>query len=156
MLTERELLNKFADALEHSEGFHQTRRIPTVAQRLNNPGNLIHWKQPNGEAYPEVNGFVEFPDYATGRRALLAQCRINIFKRELTWREFFAGKPGTYHGFCPKDDRRATEVKNDPNAYAYRVMAFVCVPYGVETTVDSKIITLTRPSGVAFALPKAA
>jgi hypothetical protein len=164
LIPENVFLAKLADAIEHREGYHVTRRFPTVAQRLNNPGCLTHWKKkrPVGESYPEENGFVVFPDYATGRRALMVQERINIFKRQLTWREFFGGRPGLYKGFCPREDRRdfvPGEAKNDPVDYARKVMEFVCVPLGIAihtpgepqmtgtlySTIDTKMFTLIAP-----------
>src|SRR5215469_6429241 len=106
MVTERHLIQAFAEAIAHEEGWYIQRRMPTVAQRLNNPCCLPHWKDELGMPYEEVNGFVEFPNADKGWRAARAQCRINIFKRRLTFREFFAGRHGLYKGFWPADDFR--------------------------------------------------
>src|SRR6185436_20155373 len=46
------------------------RRGYVEAQVLNNPGCLTSWRQPNRTPYPTTNGFAEFPDEATGIRAL--------------------------------------------------------------------------------------
>lgn len=112
--TEQQVIEAFAEAIAHFEGFYtQTRNnIPTVPQRLNNPGDLRSWKDENGRPFPVVNGFVQFPDIDRGWRALRAQCRINIIKRQLTVTEFFAGKRGVYWGYANKQDG------NDPTAYA--------------------------------------
>lgn len=75
----------------------------------NNPGNLRTWGD-----YPVVNGFVKFPDWATGMQALREQVERNI-ERGLTPREFFAGKQGVYPGYAPRKDG------NDPDAYASTV-----------------------------------
>ena len=103
-MNERELLECFTRAVARKQGWFDKGRngIPGIARRLNNPCLLEHWKDPDGESYPQVCGAVQFPDEATGWRAARSQFRINIFKRKLTFREVFAGKPGTYRGFCPK------------------------------------------------------
>ena len=125
-MTEPELITALARAIAHQEGFFDKPKkgILPIAQRCNNPGNLQHWKQPNGNPYPAANGYVQFPDVETGFRALKAQCKINVMKRGLTWREFFAGKPGVYAGFCPKDSTG----KQPALDYARKVMTCVAGP----------------------------
>lgn len=130
-MNDKELIEAVARAIARKEGFFVKGKngIPTIAQRCNNPGNLTHWKDPNGKPYPMANGYVRFPDEETGWRALRAQVRINALKRGLTWREFFAGKPGLYAGFCPKDDGRDPLLrKNNPLEYAHQVLQWVAGP----------------------------
>lgn len=137
-MKESALIERFANAIARKEGFYRTGRIPSVPQRLNNPLCLTHWKAPDGTPYPELCGYVQFPDAEAGWRAGRAQCRINILKRRLTWRGFFAGKPGVYKGFCP-----ARDSKQDPNQYAREVMDFM----HVEAELDTPIIDLVVPDG---------
>jgi hypothetical protein len=126
VLTETELIDRFSKAIARTEGFYDKKKIPTVAQRCNNPGNLTHWMDRAGRPMPTANGYVQFPSVEDGWRALRAQCKINIIKRKLTFFEFFAGKPGTYGGFCPKDDDRDKLMrKNDPLVYARNVLTMV-------------------------------
>lgn len=155
-LTETELIDRFARAVARQEGFFDKRKIPTVGQRCNNPGNLTHWRDPQGNPFPQANGYVMFPDEKTGWRALKAQCRINIMKRRLTFLEFFAGRPGVYSGFCPRDDNRDRSLrKNDPVAYARKVLVSVAGPDS-DYEITSPIITLLGGPSAAQSLPAAA
>ena len=81
-----------------------------ISVQNNNPGNLRSWGH-----FPVVNGYVKFPDKATGDDALKHQIEKNI-GLGLTLEEFFAGsKVKKYPGFSPETN------KNDPEAYAARV-----------------------------------
>ncbi len=132
MITSVSLVNAFARAIAAKEGFFDTGRSRTIPQRLNNPGDLRRWKKADGEPYPEVNGFADFPKCGlshcknpdhpaeTGWRALRAQVKINVFKRGLTFHEFFAGKRGVYDGYAPAKD------KNNPDEYARFVLDKTC------------------------------
>jgi hypothetical protein len=130
------LVNEFADAIAHHEGFYLTsaeckaRKIPfpTVAQRHNNPGNMRAWG-----SYPIVDKYAQFDNVANGWRAVRRQCERNIFERELTFYEFFAGQrqpDGTlvhptrsYSGFAPASDDDRKHGVNNPRVYAETVFA---------------------------------
>jgi len=73
-----------------------------------------------------------------GWRAGRAQCKINIITRGLTFREFFAGKPGVYAGFAPEKD------KNIPINYAQAVLDGIRNGLGLDPsiTIDSVIYLL--------------
>jgi len=132
-MTEAVLIDRFANALGRKEGWQKK---GSVAQRLNNPVCMTHWKNPDGEPFPEVNGYVNFPDPETGWRAARAQCRINIIKRRLTWREFFGGKPGVYKGFRPY-----AADKLDPVEYARTIMNYLQVePHLLDTPIISLVV----------------
>jgi hypothetical protein len=143
-LTETELINRFARAIARHEGFFDRKKIQTVAQRTNNPGCLLHWKDTAGNPLPTVNGFVQFATEDDGWRALRAQCRINIKKRQLTFLEFFAGRPGMYRGFSPATERglAADMRKSDPVQYARDVLAAVAGPEAGQFTVSTRISDL--------------
>lgn len=142
-LTETELIDRFSKAIARQEGFYDKRKLLTVAQRCNNPGNLTHWKDRAGKPYPMSNGYVHFPTVEDGWRALRAQCKINVLKRRLTFREFFAGRPGVYAGYCPKDDGRDKMLrKNDPVVYARNVLGMVAGLDAQHFTVDTAIVTM--------------
>jgi hypothetical protein len=85
----------------------------TLGMRNNNPGNLRSWG-----AYPVVNGYVQFPDYATGLAALEQQTQKNI-DRGLNLYEFFGGKAGVYGGYAPAADQ------NQPKTYAETVAGWL-------------------------------
>lgn len=95
--------NKFiltiAEGIAHHEGFYAQGTNP--AKRNNNPGNLRGW---DSNLPKDKQGFTEFPDRKSGFRALYKQVEKNIIQRELSLREFFAGKPGVYGGFAPDSD----------------------------------------------------
>jgi hypothetical protein len=146
MTTQKDLIERVAQAIAHKEGFYLKKKLPTVAQRCNNPGNLTHWKDRNGNPFPTANGYVQFPDEETGWRALRAQCSINIVKRRLSFLEFFSGKPGIYAGFCPKDTTRDPLArKNDPVQYARTIFSVVLggdaerFPDGIKTPIHTLI-----------------
>lgn len=147
VITEQILVETYSTALAREEGwFDKNKRLLSVAQRLNNPCLLQHWRDKAGTAYPEINGYVEFPNEDLGWRAGRAQCRINILKRKLTFYQFFAGKPGVYHGFLQYSDGQRLQLqerKSDPARYASRVMENVCAHLGIESaTIDTPIFTL--------------
>ena len=138
-MTEQVLIDRFSSAIARKEGFYKNGRVPSVAQRMNNPLNLTHWKDPNGKPYPEICGYVQFPDAEAGWRAGRAQCRINVVKRRLTWRAFFAGKQGVYKGFCPARG----DAKQDPIQYAREIMSLM----HVEADLDTPIIDMVVKDG---------
>src|SRR5690349_3109143 len=101
------LVEDLANAIERVESGNFN--PASLAMRQNNPGNLRSWGN-----YPVVNGYVQFPDYATGKKALQTQVQKNI-DRGLNLYEFFAGKPGVYGGYAPAADN------NKPRSYAETV-----------------------------------
>ncbi len=100
--TTSDLVDQLAEAIAAVEA--GSKKNPRSV-RNNNPGNLRTWGD-----YPVDEGYVKFPDWATGMAALKHQIEKNI-ARGLTLGEFFAGKEGVYGGFAPKGDN------NDPAAY---------------------------------------
>jgi hypothetical protein len=122
--TVQDIVGSFTRALGMKEGYFKQSKVPTIPQRLGNPICLQRWRDPAGESYPEVNGYVDFPKcqrsrcshpdhpHEVGWRAARAQAKINILKRGLTFYEFFAGKRGVYSGFASERS------KNDPLEYA--------------------------------------
>ena len=152
-----DLIEAIAQGIATEEDFYKkTKNVPAISQRLNNPGCLDHWKNPKGRPYDVVNGFANFPDEETGWKALRAQCLINL-KRNLTWREFFAGKRRVYVGF------RAHGGGKHPNQYAESVLTFVCRRLRLSdppTSIDSLIADLLDdPAAIArpaASMPKAA
>ena len=130
-MTETQLIDLFSRTVARKEGWEKTGKVASIAQRLNNPLNLVHWKDAKGKPYPEICGFVHFPDPESGWRAGRAQCRINIVKRRLSWREFFGGKPGVYKGFCPSRG----DAKQNPTQYAREVMAMMHVDAGLDAPI---------------------
>lgn len=134
----------FAEAVAAEEGFFDRKRIPTIPQRLNNPLCLRHWKNAAGAPYSEINGFVNFPDVEAGWAAGYVQCKINILKRGLTFKEFFNGKPGVYDGFAPARD------KHNPLAYAQKVLLYLSHKLRITepVTLDTQIKTLIDPATV--------
>lgn len=148
ILTEQQLIESFANAVAQEETWFLKRKMPTVSQRCNNPGCLEHWKDPDGKPYPEQNGFVVFPDEATGWKALRSQCKINILKRRLTWLEVFAGKHGVYRGLRPADssvDR--SQGKSNPARYAQNVLDRVCSPLGITATIGTPVLAVLAHKG---------
>ncbi|WP_321471174.1 hypothetical protein [uncultured Paludibaculum sp.] len=145
-MTELELIDTLSRAIAQEEDYFKRGKMPSVSQRCNNPGNLTHWKDRAGVPYPLNNGFVQFPDEATGWRALRAQCRINVLKRKLSFLEFFAGKPGVYAGFCPRDDGRSMTRKNDPVRYARNVLTRVAGQAADAVGINTPIVALLGAS----------
>lgn len=146
-MTQKDCIERVAQAIARQEGFFLKKPILTVAQRCHNPGNLTHWKDRNGNPFPTNNGYVQFPDEETGWRALKAQCSINIVKRRLSFLEFCCGKPGIYAGFCPKDNNIDRMVKkNDPVQYARNIFGWVLssdadkYPDGIKTPIHTLIV----------------
>lgn len=166
--TLKQLIFSFADACAKEEGFFDRRGTMghpfTIPQRLHNPLDLRTWKDAAGNPYEELNGYVNFPvceivdcknpDHPAeiGWRAGRAQCSINIAKRGLTFREFFAGKPGVYAGFAPSRDKG-----NRPEEYADAVLDHVRQEFGFgpEVTIDTVILSLASdpPKIAAAVLP---
>lgn len=155
-MKDSELINRFAKAIARKEDFFVSKSLLTISQRLNNPGCLPHWKDREGTPYPEINGYVQFPECQRpecnhqdhpaeeGWRALRAQCKINVFKRELTFLEFFAGKRGVYRGFCPDSgDFRTTQDLRKHNAAAYaREMLIAVAGSSTELTISTPVKSL--------------
>lgn len=150
MPTAKQIIASMATAMGNVEGYYNQGKIPTIPQRLNNPLDLRSWKKPDGTAWPEENGYVNFPacqktgctdpdhpceiGWAAGR----VQVSLNVIKRGLTFLEFFAGKPGVYYGFAPEKD------KNEPVIYAQTVLARMTRDLGLPPTVtiNTKILSL--------------
>lgn len=129
------------NAIAHEEDFFKQSKMPTVAQRLNNPGCLIFWHDAT-RRYEAVNGYIEFPDLETGWNALYAQCHTNIFNRELTFREFFGGKPRVYSGYVTK---LAAKGSSTPLAYAQKVLNRVTRRLNLSDArlnIDTRIVSL--------------
>lgn len=126
------LVDDLAQAIARYEGFYTA---GTLAQRNNNPGNLRSWG-----SYPVVNGYVQFPDAASGWAALRAQVSKNI-GRGLNLYEFFGGKPGTYAGYSPSSDG------NSPSRYAETVATWLGIrPDKVLSAVNpSAALAVTEP-----------
>lgn len=104
------LIDDLANAIARFEGYNKP---GSLAARNNNPGNLRSWG-----SYPVVNGYVQFPDAATGWAALRRQVELNI-GRGLNLLEFFGGKPGVYGGYAPATDGNA------PRNYAQTVAGWL-------------------------------
>jgi hypothetical protein len=115
----------------------------SIAMKNNNPGNLRSWGN-----YPVVNGFVQFPDYATGMQALQTQAQKNI-DRGLTLTEFFAGKPGVYGGYAPAADN------NQPGSYAQTVASWlgISTDQQLNQVGDSAAATAASDGSVNFDVP---
>lgn len=111
-MTRIEFIEAMASAIATMEGFFKE---GSVSERNNNPGNLRSWG-----SLPTVDGYVKFPSFETGMRALKSQIGKNI-DRGLTMQEFFGGKPGVYGGYSPAAD------KNNPHGYAQYVAGRVGV-----------------------------
>ena len=94
-MKKKEVIELIAKRIAKMEGFG---RRTSIAARHNNPGNLRAWG-----TFPVVKGFAVFPDAETGWRALRKQIQVNI-DRNLSFYEFFAGKPGVYPGYAPVED----------------------------------------------------
>ena len=110
-MTKEQFLQLFSQAIATMEGFYVK---GSIAKLNNNPGNLRSW----GDR-PINKGFAQFPDEASGFKALRQQIDKNIFTRKLSLKEFFGGKLGVYSGYAPKAD------KNNPDKYAKFVMDFI-------------------------------
>lgn len=110
-MTKEQFLQLFSQAIATMEGFYVK---GSIAKLNNNPGNLRSW----GDR-PINKGFAQFPDEASGFKALRQQIDKNIFTRKLSLKEFFGGKLGVYAGYAPKAD------KNNPDKYAKFVMDFI-------------------------------
>lgn len=169
-VTEDIVVGLFAEAIARKEGFYKQNKIPMVSQKTNNPGNLPRrryskWvtdpttkmSEQKWLPYPEQNGFTVFPvcerpncmhnDHPCeiGWRSLREQCASNIFKRGLTFLEFFQGKregkKTIYMGFSPSAN------KTDPYAYANEVMAFIKRKLSLpeETSLHTVIASIVYP-----------
>jgi hypothetical protein len=85
---------------------NQERKL-TVAERHNNPGNLIFVKQAGAEqGEPKQGGgyWAKFPDYNTGRKALESQINLDTQERSMNLSNFM-------EKYAPRKD------KNDTDAY---------------------------------------
>lgn len=123
-MTRDELVEAIATAIARMEGFYNPK---SIASRNKNPGNLRTWgKQPTNA------GFAVFDTVQDGFKALRKQISINVFRRGLSLREFFAGKPGVYPGYAPASDG------NRPVQYA----RFVASQIGRGTSIDIPIKNL--------------
>lgn len=111
-MTKAQLLDLFSKAIATEEGFYASNH--TVAQRNNNPGNLRWW-----QGVSIRDGFACFETPEDGWVALRRQCELNIFKRGLTFLEFFQGKPKVYGGYAPAADH------NNPELYARFVVWYI-------------------------------
>ena len=143
-----QLVRAFAEAIGIQEGFHG---LGTLPSRNNNPGDLRSWSKPDGTPYPDKDGMVLFPrcekpackdqDHPCeiGWQALRAQIKINVFKRNLTFFEFFAGKKGVYAGYASAGDH------NDPENYADAVCEYVNKKLGLQATIGDVVSTLCTP-----------
>lgn len=101
-MTPDELVTKMSLAIGKFEGFFLKK---SLAKRNHNPGNLRSWG-----TTPVIGGFAVFPDEESGWKALRMQVMKNVFVRKLTFKEFFAGKPGVYAGYAPDSDgNKSTE-----------------------------------------------
>lgn len=142
IITEQLLIATLAEAIATKEDFYvkSKRGIPSVSQRLKNPGCMRSWKAPSGKKLPTVNGLVDFPHVNEGWRALRAQCKINVLRRRLTLRQFFAGKRGVYCGFAPRG------LGHDPLAYAEFVQNFLERRLGSTVTLDTPVVLLIEAS----------
>lgn len=141
-MTLDKLIELVAEAIARENGFYKKGgRVPSVSQRLNNPGCLEHWKDPSGHQMPEVNGLVEFESSDEGFRALRAQCRIVIAKRGLTFYEIFAGRLGVYRGLMPMRQDGIT----NPMAYATKVVQFINRTAGTTAETSTVALDLTNP-----------
>jgi len=115
-MTRPQFIEHLSHAIAIYEGYMDKKFLPVVkniAYRQNNPGNLRFWGK-----IPRKAGYAYFPDPTQGWRALYIQVGRNI-DRELTLREFFAGKPGVYPGYAPAKD------KNHPVKYAEFVSQYL-------------------------------
>jgi hypothetical protein len=141
-VTIAQLVEIFAQGVAEQESWYKsTRRLPSVSRRLNNPGCLTHWMDSRGNPYPVNNGYVEFPTEEEGWKALRSQVRINIVKRGLTFREFFAGRrtrEGRYEGFRPS--HRGGSPLTDAGALAKYVSSKLGL--GTATPIDTRVSTL--------------
>jgi len=150
--TKEQLAEAIAEAIRHEEGFYVTEaaiksgavkgafrqdtgKWQTIAQWLNNPGNLRRWRR-NGKPLPTVQTlsgtFVRFETLEDGcrtHRSLVTQYIEGKYHggKVPTLREFFA----TY---APKGDG-----KNDPLRYAEKVAARIGV-----TDIDAPLSELIQ------------
>ena len=134
------------------EGFYVTesqakdRRMkwPTIPQKCRNPIALKTWG-----SYPVSDDCVMFPNEKVGWKAAFKQCERNIFERNLTFVEFFAGqrdtegaiRPGGYHGFAHNDN------KHSPREYAMFVLQWLQTnwagfPKNKQITIETPIKSL--------------
>lgn len=129
-MTRDGLIQTFAEAIAHYEGFYPTEwlleqpgRWPSRAKRNNNPGNFRAWAR---DSFIE-GGYVKFPTVGEGYSALRRQIEKNVFVRGLNLIEFFGGQrlnngtlvKGGYSGYAPAADM------NHPSKYASYVLQFL-------------------------------
>lgn len=128
------LVDQLANAIARVESGNF--KPDSIAMRNNNPGNLRSWG-----SYPVVGGYVQFPDYATGMKALQTQVQKNI-DRGLNLYEFFGGKAGVYAGYAPAAD------SNHPRTYAETVAGWL----GISAGATLNQVAAASPSA-GFQLP---
>lgn len=139
-----DLIGEFRQFIATEEGFFTP---GTIAQRHNNPGNLISWGH-----YPIVQGYAAFPTAAEGWEALREQIVKNIFVRQLTFNSFFAGQrdarghlltADSYPGFCPAhvEGNRLTK-GNKPDVYARKAVEWINHKLGCAASSDTVIESL--------------
>jgi len=133
-MKQTDVIALFRQAIATYEGFYlnakqaalQKVKLPTLAQKNCNPGNLRSWG-----TRPVVNGYAQFPNNEEGFKALDTQIR-KVIAKGLTFKEFFSGKVNVYPGYAPAAD------KNDPDKYAtFVVKAFPGAT--IDTIIESLI-----------------
>jgi hypothetical protein len=141
-----------AQAIAHNKGYYLRKPVPMVSQRLNNPGELEHWKSRKGVPMPVVNGYVKFASEEDGFFALTKQIQINL-RRDLSFREFFAGRRGVYAGFSPRGRGDNDPVKEAALTLRYVLRNLPDRPDlgGAELTIDCPILHLVDAEPVALA-----
>lgn len=166
LVTDQILVATFAEGIARKEGYYDRAKngIPNIAQRLNNPGDLRQWrhsrwvydpvlrkKAQKWVPFPVLNGYVQFPPCKNGDicnhpdhpseqgwAAIREQCATNIFKRQLTFLEFFQGKrergKTLYMGYRPSAD------KDDPYVFTQFVLAFVKRKLALDESVNANTV----------------
>jgi hypothetical protein len=114
------IASAIASAIQLQEGYGTPNAVTLNAN--NNPGGLIAWP-----GYPTVNGFAQFPDYATGFAAVVSNVQnfidegLNLSQLTEKWAP--SGAPNDPGGI------------NQPSAYASFVSAQTGLP--LDTPLNS-------------------